>query len=343
MIGSIYIIRNNINNKVYIGQTIKHIDKRFKEHISDAFRIDIETNEFVKDTKFYRAIRKYGRDNFYVELLEQCNIEELSNKEIEYIKKYDSYHNGYNSTLGGDGTTTISMSESDKINIVNDYTSGKSINKIALELNVSTSVVYNILTSMGHELRHDVPVGKEVIMYDAYYNPERHFRSKKIAYLYISETTECRFADFWRLMKKSCETGTIAYGHRWQLASDLIYEDKIFRTKFDKEAYIQGKPAYQPEGKQYWVVDGVLEQLFGKRSIFNETIYKCKICGSIISNQTKSSLCASCANVLAKGKLPKPSKNQLIADSVTMNKQQIADKYGRTKSTICYWFKQYNV
>lgn len=94
MKGSIYIIRNTINNKVYIGQTTQTIGIRFTNH-----KMASRTGE---DTKFYRAMRKYGEDKFYPELLEEVEIKDLNNRERYWIKYYDSYYNGYNSTLGGD-------------------------------------------------------------------------------------------------------------------------------------------------------------------------------------------------------------------------------------------------
>jgi len=58
----------------------------------------------IEDSKFYRAMRKYGEENFYIELLETVAIESLNDREKYWIKQYDSYYNGYNSTFGGDGT-----------------------------------------------------------------------------------------------------------------------------------------------------------------------------------------------------------------------------------------------
>lgn len=94
MKGSIYIIKNTINDKVYIGQTTQTINIRFANH-KMASRIG-------EDTKFYRAMRKYGEENFYPELLEKVEVENLNDRERYWIKYYDSYYNGYNSTLGGD-------------------------------------------------------------------------------------------------------------------------------------------------------------------------------------------------------------------------------------------------
>lgn len=57
-----------------------------------------------KDTQYplYFAMKKYGVDVFTFEILEECTQEELNQKEVFYIEKYDSYHNGYNLSLGGD-------------------------------------------------------------------------------------------------------------------------------------------------------------------------------------------------------------------------------------------------
>ena len=88
----IYKISNTINSKVYIGQTIRPIEQRFKRHISDAINN-------VLDTHFARAIRLYGADNFYIELIDTANSqEELNRKEQYWIRYFNSIHDGYNET-----------------------------------------------------------------------------------------------------------------------------------------------------------------------------------------------------------------------------------------------------
>ena len=90
----IYKITNIINGKVYIGQTIRPIQKRFNRHINDAI------NKII-DTHFARAIRKYGKDNFTIELIDTANTqEELTKKEQQWIKFYNStdVDYGYNET-----------------------------------------------------------------------------------------------------------------------------------------------------------------------------------------------------------------------------------------------------
>lgn len=93
----IYIIKNTKNNYVYIGQSV-NIKARWYAHKRSAI------NEKAQDyyTKIHSAMRTIGVENFFYEVLEQCPLEQLNEKEIYYIDRFDSYRNGYNMTLGGD-------------------------------------------------------------------------------------------------------------------------------------------------------------------------------------------------------------------------------------------------
>ena len=101
----VYKIQNIVNNKSYIGWTSRTVDFRWDEHKKNALK-------FKDNRKFYNAIRKYGIDSWNViTLCEVENKDDALKKEIEFIILYDSYNNGYNSTLGGDGNNGIIMSE----------------------------------------------------------------------------------------------------------------------------------------------------------------------------------------------------------------------------------------
>ena len=91
----IYKIINDINDKVYIGKTQFSIEKRFNEHCKDAFRIKNEKRPL------YNAMQKYGIQYFHIELIEET--ENPEEREKYWIQQYDSFKNGYNATLGGDG------------------------------------------------------------------------------------------------------------------------------------------------------------------------------------------------------------------------------------------------
>lgn len=91
MICGIYKIENLINHKVYIGQS-SNIERRWSKHKSVQEKHSI-----------HLAFDKYGIENFSFEVIEECPIEKLDEREIYWIDKYDSYNNGYNETLGGSG------------------------------------------------------------------------------------------------------------------------------------------------------------------------------------------------------------------------------------------------
>lgn len=96
--GKIYIVKNKQNNKVYVGQTICTVAHRKSKHKSDSNSL----KGSGYDSKFYRAIRKYGIDSFEWSIIESdIEINNLDDAEKKYIKIHDSYLNGYNSTEGG--------------------------------------------------------------------------------------------------------------------------------------------------------------------------------------------------------------------------------------------------
>lgn len=108
MIG-IYKYQNKQNGKIYIGQSI-NLEQRVYAHKSSAF------NEKAKDynSQFHQALRKYGIDNFDYEVIatltnEEYSKEKLDELEIFFIKYYNSYHNGYNATEGGDNNPNRSQ------------------------------------------------------------------------------------------------------------------------------------------------------------------------------------------------------------------------------------------
>lgn len=93
LIGKIYGIECLINHKIYVGQTIRSIKKRFKEHSK-------------ADSLIGRAIRKYGEENFVVVSIEECEtLEKLNEREIFWTAKLNCKSPfGYNQTDGGEGT-----------------------------------------------------------------------------------------------------------------------------------------------------------------------------------------------------------------------------------------------
>jgi group I intron endonuclease len=92
----IYKFTNKINGKIYIGQSID-INARKRSHINDAYCKGKDSN-----CPFHQAIIKYGEDGFNFEIIEECPKELLNEREKYWIQYYNSYHNGYNASPGGD-------------------------------------------------------------------------------------------------------------------------------------------------------------------------------------------------------------------------------------------------
>lgn len=94
----IYKITNKINGKAYIGKSMEYrFEYRIKQHKNDN-----------SDTHFSRAKRKYGFDNFEISIIEkEIDKNEISNREKYWIEYFDTFNNGYNSTIGGEGGNTF--------------------------------------------------------------------------------------------------------------------------------------------------------------------------------------------------------------------------------------------
>jgi len=97
--GIIYLITSP-SGKMYVGQTIQPLDKRWKQHI-DASRKEYKDHCKVLN----KSLRKYGDKHFKIEILEECEEEYLNEKELLYIEKYNTIvPNGMNIKKGGSDT-----------------------------------------------------------------------------------------------------------------------------------------------------------------------------------------------------------------------------------------------
>lgn len=107
-VGIIYKVVS-LSGKVYVGQTILSLKRRKQSHVSKAFNKASK----VFDLKFSRAIRKYG-DSLRWETLCEVPYDKLDVLERLYIEQFNSYEKGYNSTLGGESTRGIKLSDKTK-------------------------------------------------------------------------------------------------------------------------------------------------------------------------------------------------------------------------------------
>jgi group I intron endonuclease len=145
----IYKITNKINGKIYIGKTLNNIESRFKEHVKDSKK------ESEQNRPLYRAFNKYGIENFDISLLEETS--NPNEREKFYIQKLLTYVgfencNGYNATLGGDGTSYAFSTAEEIATLVELYNQKISTTEIAAKLNRDAFTVQSKLRELGFDL-----------------------------------------------------------------------------------------------------------------------------------------------------------------------------------------------
>lgn len=91
----VYKITNDVNGKMYIGQTTKTLAERFAEHRKEAGR------RRSIGRPLYDAIRAYGIEHFHIEMIEETDCPK--EREVYWVEYYGTFKNGYNATFGGDG------------------------------------------------------------------------------------------------------------------------------------------------------------------------------------------------------------------------------------------------
>lgn len=133
--GFIYIIKNDINDHVYIGQTSRSVEIRWKEHVR-------HTNQIIN-----LAIQKYGIEHFWIEQIEECDNSLLDERERFWILQYNSFSNGYNATSGGQDNQKV---ETNRVQEVLDlWNAGLTVNRIVKETKLNVETVRGYLNKNG--------------------------------------------------------------------------------------------------------------------------------------------------------------------------------------------------
>lgn len=206
--GFIYKITNKNNQHAYVGQTRISIEQRWKDHC----RVSFNENSDEYNFPLHRAIRKYGKNNFIIELIEQCEDSVLDEKEIYWINELKTYENGYNASLGGNG-----HGKYDYDKIVNFYLSNNfSITKTCQYFNVYDQVVYSALKSKNIDYKNLInketrkKIGKRILLVEK----NLIFNSMKELDDYFGKQVHGNI--------RRCLNGTTkkAYGYTWKELED---------------------------------------------------------------------------------------------------------------------------
>lgn len=158
--GFIYKITNDINGKMYVGKTDFSVEKRFKEHCGDSKRPREENKPL------YRAMNKYGINHFHAEVVEEVPNDILGEREAYWINKLDTYHNGYNATLGGEGKPLIDYELAAQI-----YKEIEDVGLVAKIMGHDKSALSKELRAKGVKIRsaqekNIEKLGKPILQYD---------------------------------------------------------------------------------------------------------------------------------------------------------------------------------
>lgn len=166
----IYKISNKINNKVYIGKTNRTVEKRWREHRRSYNK---QRNE---KRPLYNAMRLYGIDNFFIETIEQVDYSVVNEREQYWINYYNSYNDGYNATIGGDGSSYLNYELVKKY-----YDNDNTPMEISKKLNYNVDSVRDILHNLGYtNLREksNLKHSKNIVMIDPTTNEQIEFISQ---------------------------------------------------------------------------------------------------------------------------------------------------------------------
>ena len=209
----IYKITNLINNKCYIGKTERSIEKRWKEHLRKRNDLDLP---------LYRALNKYGINNFQIEQLEECSSQIIDERETYWITYYNSCEQGYNCTLGGEGGL-LHLSEEEIEDIITRYIKGERLDKLCKEYHHDYYPIRSILKQRGIIINTNAgPVKLSKKIYAI--NPltlkvEKEFESISAAARFICEPGHNPRA-IGNHISKYKDTSTVSHGFLWKTNID---------------------------------------------------------------------------------------------------------------------------
>lgn len=175
----IYKITNKLNGKSYVGKTIQSVEERWRCHVRDSKKV---TNE---KRPLYNAFNKYGVENFSIEILEEVDVNDASNREKYWIEKLATFKYGYNATIGGDGRQYI-----DYDMVIKLYQEFKNQNEVAILMGITQDSVKSILDNNKietlsrqalNELTHnkgikqiDIKTGEVISVFNSIKEAENH-------------------------------------------------------------------------------------------------------------------------------------------------------------------------
>lgn len=209
----IYKITNLVNNKCYIGKTERTIKERWEEHLRKRNSLDLP---------LYRALNKYGINNFQIEQLEECSSQLVDERETYWITYYNSCEQGYNCTLGGEGGL-LYLPEEEITDIITRYANGERLDKLCKEYHHNYCLIRLILEKRGITINTNAGPAKLSKKIYAI-NPltlkvEKEFESISAAARFICKPDHNPRA-IGNHISKYKDTSTVSHGFLWKTDID---------------------------------------------------------------------------------------------------------------------------
>lgn len=176
--GYIYKITNQINGKSYIGKTERTVEERWKNHQRNIKKLGDRL-------PLYKALKKYGIENFSIETLEECDNLILDEREIYWIDYFHTYGQGYNCTGGGEGGIKDYHEDIDEI--IQRYLNGERLDLLCKEYKHDYTSIRSKIEAKGVKIdTHAGPkkLSKSVIAIDP--------KTKEIIAIYESISAAAR-------------------------------------------------------------------------------------------------------------------------------------------------------
>lgn len=222
----IYKIKNDFDNKIYIGKTTRDVALRFEEH----FKKTSGSNSYIDNDMADKGI-----EHFFYEIIEECPIEIINERERYWIAYYHSYikdplcQGGYNLTPGGDGK---SLTDDQLNNIRQLWEQGLIASEISKQLEIPQSTVYHRISQYKdfnikeNKIKSNQWCWKPISQYTINGEYIQDFDS-------ISQATRILKIPHTGEISQAIKYHTICHGYRW------AYKDEELIIKTNKKQVAQ--------------------------------------------------------------------------------------------------------
>jgi group I intron endonuclease len=226
VISGIYMIRNLVNNKVYVGKSV-NVEKRFNEHKR---KLISNTHDNIH---LQRAWNTYGKENFSFTIIKCCEESLLNEKEIYYIKELNSNNMdfGYNLTDGGDGATGYRHTEETKKKIAELQIGKKMSNKT--KINMSIAKKGKKPKNLDMIIKHNIETSKQIIQINIDEKTIMIWNSiqecARETNIFATNIVKCLKGTY-----KTCGNSIFLYKGEFELNDldiDLIIKERTFKQK----------------------------------------------------------------------------------------------------------------